>query len=121
MAAFEYTARRQAGGLVTGVIEAASQREVLQKLADDRLFAVRVAESKAAHVDKTEKLVVSEVSASGTYTITVISPTVGKFELTAETKDSDSPEKLRERIGRVEKELAELKARLAAAERREKK
>jgi general secretion pathway protein F/type IV pilus assembly protein PilC len=47
MASFEYTARRAAGDLVTGVIEAATQREVLQKLADDRLFAVRVAETKS--------------------------------------------------------------------------
>jgi general secretion pathway protein F/type IV pilus assembly protein PilC len=48
MASFEYTARRAAGETITGVIEAASQREVLQKLADDALFPVRIAESKAA-------------------------------------------------------------------------
>jgi len=48
MASFEYVARRTAGDLVTGVIEATNQREVLQKLADDRLFAVRVSETKVA-------------------------------------------------------------------------
>src|SRR5262245_37868546 len=48
MAAFEYVARKPAGDLVTGVLEAASQREVLQKLAEDRLFAVRIAEAKQA-------------------------------------------------------------------------
>ncbi len=48
MASFEYVARKTAGDLVTGVLEAASQREVLQKLADERLFAVRIAEAKAA-------------------------------------------------------------------------
>jgi general secretion pathway protein F len=48
MAAFEYVARKPAGDLVTGVLEAASQREVLQKLADERLFAVRIAEAKQA-------------------------------------------------------------------------
>jgi general secretion pathway protein F/type IV pilus assembly protein PilC len=50
MAAFEYVARKPAGDLVTGVLEAASQREVLQKLADERLFAVRIAESKQAPI-----------------------------------------------------------------------
>ena len=48
MASFEYVARKSAGDLVTGVLEAASQREVLQKLADKRLFAVRIAEAKQA-------------------------------------------------------------------------
>jgi len=48
MASFEYVARKSAGDLVTGVLEAASQREVLQKLADERLFAVRIAEAKQA-------------------------------------------------------------------------
>jgi general secretion pathway protein F/type IV pilus assembly protein PilC len=48
MPAFEYAARKTAGELVTGVIEAASQREVLQRLAAESLFAVRVAEAKKA-------------------------------------------------------------------------
>ena len=48
MAAFQFVARRAAGEQVTGVIEAASQREVLQKLADDSLFPVQIAESRPA-------------------------------------------------------------------------
>src|SRR5262245_54013770 len=46
MAAFQYVARKPKGDLVTGVLEAASQREVLQKLAEERLLAVRIAEAK---------------------------------------------------------------------------
>ena len=48
MPAFEYTARRTAGGVVTGVVEAASQREVLQRLAEQSLFPVRITEAAPA-------------------------------------------------------------------------
>jgi general secretion pathway protein F/type IV pilus assembly protein PilC len=48
MATFAYTARRNTGDLVNGLIEAASQRDVLQRLADESLYAVRIAESKPA-------------------------------------------------------------------------
>jgi general secretion pathway protein F len=45
MASFEYVARRSAGDLVSGVVEAASPREVLEKLADEALFPVRIGEA----------------------------------------------------------------------------
>jgi general secretion pathway protein F/type IV pilus assembly protein PilC len=48
MAEFEYIARRAAGDLVTGTIEAANEREVLQKLADGALFTVQIKAARAA-------------------------------------------------------------------------
>ena len=48
MSAFQYVARNPAGDLVRGIVEAASQREVLQKLADDTLFTVSVEQLRSA-------------------------------------------------------------------------
>lgn len=48
MAAFEYVARRPAGDLVTGVLDATSEREVSQKLAEQSLFTVRIGPARAA-------------------------------------------------------------------------
>ena len=46
MAAFQYAARKAAGDLVNGMMEAASPREVLEKLAEESLFAVRIDQAK---------------------------------------------------------------------------
>lgn len=48
MSAFQYVARNATGELVKGVVEAASQREVLQKLGDETLFTVSIEEARGA-------------------------------------------------------------------------
>ena len=48
MSTFEYTARNRNGVLVRGVLEAANQRELLHRLAEQGLFVVSVRETRAA-------------------------------------------------------------------------
>ncbi len=48
MGSFEYTARNRNGVLVRGVLEAASQRELLHRLAEQGLFVVSVRETRTA-------------------------------------------------------------------------